>query len=182
MSIKRKLIAAITFAFAVVLFTAVVPAQDPNTDNKNVQKRERREMRDGRCDRCQGMGRNFRGGRRSGLMRELRWAGLTEAQKVQVKTIMDARRASMQGSREEIKPILQAKRDGTITAEQQERLNAFKARMKEDAKQTREQVLAILTPEQKAAIEQKKAEMKQKREQFRQMRENKKPQTENKPN
>ncbi|MBK7709277.1 MAG: Spy/CpxP family protein refolding chaperone [Acidobacteria bacterium] len=96
---------------------------------------------------------------------------MTEDQKAQFKTIMESRRNAFAGNREEMRTLMTAKRDGTITPEQQQKLEAFKAEMKENGKKTHEQVLAILTPEQRAQLDARKEEMKRKREERRQLRE-----------
>lgn len=180
MSLKSKIFSAVISAFAVITFTTFVSAQETNTDTQKdtTQKREWRGKRDGKRD---GMRRGFRGGRGG---RFLRGIELTDAQKEQIRTIHESNKAGFQANREEMKTLMKAKRDGSITAEQQTRLDTLREQMKANAKQVNEQVMAILTPEQRAEIEKRKAEMKQRREEFRQkrqeMRQNK--QTEQKDN
>ena len=180
MSLKRKIISAVTSAFAIIAFTTFISAQETNTDTQKdtTQKREWRGKKDGKRD---GMRRGFRGGRGGGMLRGIE---LTDTQKEQVRTIMESKKAGFQATREEFRTLKQAKRDGSITAEQQTRLDALKQQMKADAKQTHEQIMAILTPEQRTEIEKRKAEMKQRREEFRQKRQEKQqnPQTEQKDN
>lgn len=181
MSLKTKFISALTAGTAIIAFSTFISAQETKTETRPeaTQKQEHREWRGGRRD---GMGRRdgkgmCRGGmfsRRGGMMRGLRGIELSEGQKLQVKTIMENRRSSFSVNREEMKTIMTAKRAGTITPDQQQRLDALKTQMKENARQSREQILAILTPEQRAQMEAKKAEMKQRREQRRQLREQKK--------
>lgn len=180
MSLKRKIISAVTSAFAIIAFTTFISAQETNTDTQKdtTQKREWRGKKDGKRD---GMRRGFRGGRGGGMLRGIE---LTDAQKEQVRTIMESKKEGFQATREEFRTLKQAKRDGSITAEQQTRLDALKTQMKADAKQTHEQIMAILTPEQRDQIEKRKAEMKQRREEFRQKRQERQqnPQTEQKDN
>jgi len=168
MSFKNKLFSALTMAFALFAFSTFVSAQEtPKTDSDNTQKQEKREWRKGKRD---GMGKGFRrGGRGGGFMRGLRGIELTDAQKEQIRTIMEANRPD-QTSMEEFKTLHQAKRDGTITAEQKERLKTLRQQSFEKQQAVHNQVLAILTPEQRQQIEQRKAEMKQRREERRQQR------------
>jgi len=70
-----------------------------------------------------------------------------------------------------MRTLHEAKRSGTITAEQEARLQAIRAEEKNKAKSVHEQVLAILTPEQKAQLEQRKQEMRQRMEERRQQME-----------
>ncbi len=174
MSLKRKIIAALTSVAAVITLATFVSAQDVKTETKtDGQKQMKREMRGGRFGKRDGMG-SRRGKKRHGMMRGLRSVNLTEDQKTQLRTIMQSRKNSQIVNREEMRTIISAKRDGTITPEQTQKLDAFKAEMKENSKRTREQILAILTPEQRTQLEAKKEEMKRRREERRQLRDQKK--------
>jgi periplasmic protein CpxP/Spy len=180
MSLKRNFFSAITLAFALGAFSTFVAAQDsnPNKDQNSTQKQRKFERREGFR---KGNGQGMRGG---GVLRGLRGIDLTDAQKEQIRTIMESKRNSFQGNREEMRNLMQAKRDGSITAEQQEKLKAMRDQMRADAKQIEEQVLAILTPEQRTQLEQRKEEMRKLREERRQMRRQNRqtPQTENQDN
>jgi len=174
MSLKRKILTGITSGFAVVALSSFVMAQDnrTTTPQDNTQKTERREGKRGFGKR-DGM---RRGGGRGFGMQGLRQLNLTDAQKEQIRTIMESKRGkveSNQAQREELRQIFEAKRNGTITAEQETRLKAFHDQRKAEMRQTHEQILAILTPEQKAQLEQFKQERKQRRQEFRQKRQNK---------
>jgi periplasmic protein CpxP/Spy len=165
MSFKNKLFSALTMAFALFAFSTFASAQaTPKTDSDNTQKQEKREWRRGKRD---GMGKGFRRG--GGFMRELRGIELTDAQKEQIRTIMEANRPD-QAAMEEFKTLHQAKRDGTLTAEQQERLKTLRQQAFDKQQAVHSQVLAILTPEQRQQIEQRKAEMQQRRQERRQQR------------
>ena len=176
MSLKNKFISVITLAFAVVALTTFASAQDTTkTDTDTTQKQEKRERRGGFGNR-DGMG----GKRRGGMMRGFRELNLSDTQKEQIRTIMQANRPD-QATMEEMRTLHQAKRDGTITAEQQERMKALKEQAREKGKSVHQQVLAVLTPEQLQQLEQKKQEMKQRREERKQLRQQN-PQTEKKDN
>jgi Spy/CpxP family protein refolding chaperone len=99
MSFKNKFFSALTMAFALLAFSTFASAQEtPKTDSDNTQKRE---WRKGKRD---GSGKGFRrGGMRGGkYLRGFRDLNLTDAQKAQVRTIMEANRPD-QAAFEEMK-------------------------------------------------------------------------------
>ena len=100
----------------------------------------------------------------------LRGIELTDAQKEQVRQIHEANKPS-QAQMDEMRSLHEAKRNGTITAEQEARLQSIMAEGKNKAQSVHEQVLAILTPEQKAQLEQRKQEMRQRMQERRQQME-----------
>ncbi len=167
MSLKNKFFSALTMSVALVAFSTFAAAQETTTtDSDNTQKRE---WRKGKRD---GMGKGFRGGGGGMMMRGFRDLNLTDAQKTQIRTIMEANRPD-QGTMEEMKAIRQAKRDGSITAEQTERLKTLRQQSRDKGQVVQAQILAVLTPEQRQQLEAKKAEMKQKREERKLLRQQK---------
>jgi protein CpxP len=177
MSLKRKILTGITSGFALVALSSFAMAQDNSTttpQREDNQKSERRWGKRGGEGKRDGM---RRGGHRGGFgMHGLRQLNLTDAQKEQIRTILESKRANReanQAQRDEIRQIFEAKRSGTMTADQQARLQAFRDQHREQARQLHEQILAILTPEQKAQLEQFKQERQKRREEFRQNRRNK---------
>jgi len=174
MSFKSKFFPAITLAVAVGAFSTYVSAQTTPapTGQDGVQKQEKRGGRG--FGRRGGHEKGMRGEHRGGKfgMHGLRGINLTDAQKEQLRGIMETNRPANQASHEEFRSLRQAKRGGTITAEQQERLQTLKEQMKQKSEQMKAQVLAILTPEQRTQLEQQKQEMQKKREERRQMRQN----------
>jgi Spy/CpxP family protein refolding chaperone len=176
MSLKRKILTGVTSGLALVALSSFAMAQDSSTTTPQQEnQKERKVWKRGGGDGTRG---GFRrgGGRHGGGLHGLRQLNLTDAQKEQIRTIMESRRGNREANqtqREELRQIIEAKRGGTITAEQEARLKAFKAERRENARQMHEQILAILTPEQKAQLEQLKQEIKQRRQEFRQNRRNK---------
>ena len=172
MSLKRKVISAIISIFAVVSFTTFVAAQNNSTNTQEQdsanqqQRRERRERRGG--GKRNGFGKERRGG---GMMRGLERLNLTDAQKQQIRTIMEANRPD-RNSFEEVRGLMEAKRNGTITAEQTEKLKAFHEAQKQKREEVKTQILAVLTDEQRAEYEKMKAERQQRREERQKMRQN----------
>ena len=85
---------------------------------------------------------------------------LTDAQKEQIKQIREANKAN-KADFDAIRPLMEAKRDGTITAEQKAQLKAFREDRQAKCKAVHEQMLNVLTAEQKATLEQKRTETKE---------------------
>lgn len=176
MSYKRKIASAIATGFAVVSFSAFASAQQDSTTSgqpqDSMQKQERGD-RKGYGRRGEG-GRAHRGGGKMG-MRELRQLNLTDAQKQQIRTIMETNRGAGKNSEnfQEMRQLVQAKRDGTITPEQKEQLKSYKQQMRQKAQATHQQVLAVLTPEQRTQLEQIKQQRREQKSERREMRRNK---------
>jgi protein CpxP len=174
MSLKRKILTGITSGFAVVALSSFAMAQDnrsTTTPQQDEQKSERKAWKRGGEGKREGFRRGGRGGGFG--MRGLRELNLTDAQKEQIRGILESKRANREANqtqREELRQIVEAKRSGTITAEQEARLKTFREQRREAARQLHEQILAVLTPEQKAQLEQLKQERQKRREEFRQRR------------
>jgi protein CpxP len=169
MSFKGKFLSGLTLAVAVGAFGTMASAQDtPQKDQ--TQKQEKPEGRRG----MHKMGEFGQGGEHRGGMFGLRSLDLTDAQKQQIKAIMETNRPD-QATMDEMRTLSQAKRDGSITADQQARLTQLRTDMRTHRELVHQQVLAILTPEQKQQLEQKQQEMKARREQWKQNRDMNKP-------
>ena len=172
MSLINKLFSILTVAVAVFAFSTFTLAQDdkaatPAPDKEKAEKHFKGEGRGMHKDRGEGKGFGHRHG---GMMQMMHELNLTEAQKTQMHAIMEANKPD-KATMEEMHTLAMAKHAGTITAEQQARLDTLKGEMQAKAKSVHEQMLNVLTAEQKAQLEQKKAEMKQRREERRQQRE-----------
>jgi periplasmic protein CpxP/Spy len=124
--------------------SSVTFAQDSNSQNSNPnaqQKAERKNKTDKRRD-----GRN-------GMMGGLNRLNLTDAQKQQIKDLRKNNQA-VAANRNEMRELMQARRNGTLTAEQQNRFNTLREQGRVNAEQMHRQILAILTPEQRQQLEQ----------------------------
>lgn len=177
MSLKNRLFSVLTVAIAGLVFSTFTLAQDnkavsPAPDKERAERQFRGE---GRGTHKHGEHDKGFGHRHGGMMHLIHDLNLTEEQKTQIHSIMDANKPN-QATRDEMRTLFEAKRSGTITAEQQSRLDTLKEQAKAKGKAAHEQVLNVLTAEQKAQLEQKKAEMKQRREEFRKQRELRRPQ------
>lgn len=172
MTFKRNISTVLTAAAGAVIFAGAAMAQDsttaaPKTGDK-VERHHRGDRKEGRGERGEFGGRHGKRGAFGGGM--FRGLNLTDAQKEQMKQIREANKPN-KADFDAIRPLMEAKRAGTITPEQQAQLKAFREDRMAKMKGIHDQMMNILTPEQKAQLEQRKVEMKQKREQFRQNRE-----------
>lgn len=171
MSLKNKLFSIAASGIAVAAFAGFAAAQQdststaPQTDANTQQTRKHDGFR-GRGGK-DGFGKGMRHG---GMMGEFRDLNLTDAQKQQIHSIMEANRPD-QNSFGEMKTLMDAKRSGTLTAEQEERFNTLRQEKRAKGKQTHEQMMAVLTDEQRTQFAQKHQEMKEKRKEMRQRRE-----------
>jgi Spy/CpxP family protein refolding chaperone len=82
-------------------------------------------------------------------------------------------KTSTQTQREELRSLAMKRRDGIITADEQARAKEIRTQLKASGEQMRNSVLAILTPEQKAQLNQMKEERKTRKLELRQNRQNK---------
>lgn len=175
MSLKQKLISTAALVFAIAASATLAAAQDTTTrssDSANApQKSERGRF--GKHDGERKFGREGRGDRGGGermMMHEFNRLNLTDAQKSQIKSLMESSRAANQGTYQEMRGLMMKKRDGSITADEQMRLKTLKEQTRASAEQTSDSITALLTAEQRAQLEQFKAERKQKMQERRQMR------------
>lgn len=179
MSLKNRFITVLSVAGATALLATASFAQDSNsttnpTDKAGApQKTERgfgkRGFGEGKFGGRHGeMG--MRHGRGMGMM--LHDLGLTDAQKTQIQSIMAANKPT-QEARDEMQTLMMAKRTGTLTTDQESRLTALRTGAEQKRIAVHEQILSVLTPEQKAKLDQRKQEMKQRMEQRKQWRQQK---------
>jgi Spy/CpxP family protein refolding chaperone len=163
MSFKHKFISAITLALAIGTFTTFVSAQDNSANNQqDSTKKERKFERRGEGFRGdKGMHGGKHGGDRM-LMGAIHRLDLTDAQKSQIKTILETNKPN-QTQFSEMRGLMQKKRDGSITEQEQARLEEIRTQAKASAEQTHNSILAVLTAEQRTQLEQMKQEMRERR-------------------
>ncbi len=158
MSLRSKFLPVLSLTLAVGAFSTLTFAQETTSSTPAPNKAEKHLK--GHGDK---MGRKGFGGRhgKRGPGMELRGITLTDDQKAQIKTIRQANKPD-QATMTELRTIREARKNGTaITPEQQARMKEFRERSMAKMKASHEQILAILTPEQKAQIETRKVEMRQ---------------------
>ncbi len=96
------------------------------------------------------------------LMGAIHRLDLTDAQKSQIKTILETNKPN-QAQREEMRGLMLKKRDGSITEQEQTRLKEIKTQLRASAEQSHNSILAVLTAEQRARLEQMKQEKHERR-------------------
>ena len=174
MKLSNKLFSAATMVFALFAFTAFVSAQTTTDQQKQQIYREKRMEKDGmRSDR--GM-RGHRGDK--GIMRGLHRLDLTDTQKTQIRGIMESNRTVNEPLYQELRSIMQKKRDGgTLTEADKSRLGTIKTQLKTSGDQTEQTILALLTADQMAKFNQMKVDskerMKKRKENRQERRQNK---------
>jgi len=172
MSLINKFSSILTVVIAVVALSTFTFAQEDKATTPTPEKDKAEKHfkgHNGHGFRKHGMRKGFKH-RQHSMMRMMHQLNLTEDQKAQIRSIKESNKAD-QATRDEMRTLFEAKRNGTITAEQKTRFEALREQKLAKAKSIREQIQHVLTTEQKAQLEQKKAEMKQRREEFRQKRE-----------
>lgn len=159
MSIKKIFLTG----FAVAAFGSLALAQggQPNPPQRDGGEGRRPDMkRDNRGgERGDGQGRGFGMMRRGGMSFER--LNLTDVQKQRIQTIQQSARSMREANKsqfEELGNLMRLKREGLLTGEQGTRLNALQvqmqSRMQADMEKMRNDILAVLTPDQKTLFEQ----------------------------
>ena len=169
--IKTLTIASLS---AVALAAPIAFAQSTTTTQDNQQVTGERRGGHGwgkGGDRKGGEGRGFRGGR--GGMRGMMFRGitLTDDQKAKMKEISQSFRTRTQSLHEQLRAkrqeLRQAGEGGTfnegLATQKLQESASLQAKLMGEQFKMRQEMLAILTTEQKAQIEQKRAEFKAKR-------------------
>ncbi len=132
-----------------LVFGAFAFAQQPVPQTQNQTPGAQRRQGFGQMGRRRAL-------RRRGMMggfRALRQLNLTDAQKQQARTIMQSNFASTKATREELAKLRSQRREGTLTPEQIARAKELRQQLQESRKGVRNQLAGILTPEQKAKLE-----------------------------
>lgn len=115
-----------------------------------------RGMRDGRPDGGRMGGRGM-GGMRRGM--DFDRLNLNDSQKQRIQALMESNRQSAEANRaqfEEMGKLMRLKREGLLTTEQGNRLTSLQAQMTSSREKMHNDILAVLTPEQKTLLEQMK--------------------------
>jgi Spy/CpxP family protein refolding chaperone len=157
--IKFNMVAVFILALGVFAGAALAQDTTPATPNQdNTQKQGKFERR-GEAGRRGGEG--FRGGHRGpeGMLREFHDLNLTDAQKAQIKTILDANKPD-QATIDQMKSLREARKNGTeLTADQKAQLKTAREAQRTKMESIHQQILAVLTPEQKQQLDAKHLEM-----------------------
>ena len=115
-----------------------------------------------------GMGRGMKGRRgQRGAFRAMRQLNLTDAQKQQAQSIVRANFESNKAVREELRQLLQKRREGATLGEvEQARARELRTQLHESRKNARLQLAGLLTEEQKSQLEERRKNRREKRERF----------------
>ncbi len=178
MALRKKLFTTTTLAVALGAFGVFASAQTtetPAADGTKMEKGDRKGGRGGKFGKRGGMrhgGHGMRGG-----MGMLRGIELTDAQKEQIKAIREANKPTGENKAlvDQIRETRKA--GGTISEDQKAQLKQLRDARKANMQAVHQQVLGVLTAEQRTQLEAKKAEMKTRMEQRRQLRQQKKTET-----
>lgn len=142
MFFRTKLKPTVLMLGLIITAGAAVPAQQVPTQNPN--------ERPGQIER---RGRGFRrgpGARGRLGPRMLRQLDLTDDQKSQVQAIVKQTFESNKATREELRQLVQKKRQGTLSADDEARARALHQEMRQAMTATQAKIAAVLTAEQKA--------------------------------
>jgi Spy/CpxP family protein refolding chaperone len=159
------------FAALIVIsaFSSIGFAQENQTGNnsQNSPQIERREKRFGK------MGGRMHGhhGHDKMLARMMSELNLSEAQKQQMDTIAENYKNSTEPQKQELRAIWSQKQTGaTLAPEQETRAREIVSQMRAAKRKMNDEMLALLTPEQRQQFDQKREEMRQRRQQQHQIR------------
>lgn len=156
MSLRTKIFSVGAVSLALVFSALTVSAQEAGkTDDHKVKHKTGKQMR-GKMSRHSGM-------------RGLRGIELTDTQKEQVRLIRESMRTD-EATRTEMRTIMQAKRDGTITDVQKARMESLRTQAMERQELVRIQIEGILTPEQKQILETRRVERQKRMEERKKIR------------
>ena len=130
-------------------FGAVAFAQQPSPQTQNPTPGAQQRQEFGQMGRRRAMRRRTT----MGGFRVLRQLNLTDAQKQQARTIIQNNFASTKATREELANLRSQRREGTLTPEGMARAKELRKQLQESRPGVRNQLAGILTPDQKAKLE-----------------------------
>lgn len=140
-----------------ILFVAAAAAQQPE-QSQAPSPTATLERRHGRGE---GPGHGDAGYMRHALAQ----LNLTEQQRQQVRSIIERFRTSTGAQREELRQLHQQREQGTLTAEQIERARALRQQIQEASRGMDNEIMGLLTAEQRAQLDQIRENFRARREQ-----------------
>ncbi|MGI8654431.1 MAG: Spy/CpxP family protein refolding chaperone [Pyrinomonadaceae bacterium] len=149
-----------TLAFAQTT-THTAPPTRPDPGASQQQQRRGGERGMGKRHGRMGEGRENHEG--MGALRLMRELDLTDAQKQQARAIMERYAASTKTQREELRGLREQKEQGTLTADAKAKAKSARMQLAESNKNMHNELLAILTPDQRAKFEKLEKEHKNER-------------------
>jgi len=166
MSVRNKLIGVATTAALVSAVGGMALAQQPQ--GPPGAQGPRAEHMGRRGDRGEGRMRDREMGPQ--MFREL---GLTDAQKEQLRVAGKQVREATRTQREELRQLAEKRRDGSWTAAEEARAKALREEIQASMRNSHANLLAILTPEQKAKLQELRKERLEHRGEMRERHRNK---------
>ena len=88
-----------------------------------------------------------------GEMRGFRQLNLTDQQRQQMRSIMQAQGQGSQAQRQEMRQLMEKRRAGTLTAQDETRAKELRQQLMESRQGVGTQMMNVLTPDQKAKME-----------------------------
>ncbi|MBV9216016.1 MAG: Spy/CpxP family protein refolding chaperone [Acidobacteria bacterium] len=181
MPLKYRSIGVLSVALGIATLSTAAFAQDdksktPTTNAPDQVRKHDRQFGQGRFGKGQdgqfggrgghGMGPGGKFGRGGMFGRGFANLNLTDDQKAQIRSIRESAKPD-KAVMDELRTIMQAGRDGTITDAQKARAKEIRESMGAKAKGIHEQILNVLTAEQKATLAKEREDMKQRRDEMR---------------
>jgi Spy/CpxP family protein refolding chaperone len=161
MSLYRKFTGACVVLMIALACAGVGLAQDSGRAQE--EREAGRGQREGRRgERGRGPGHKM-----MGMMRGLRELNLTEAQSQQVRAFMERTVESTRPQREELMRLHEQREQGAGEGQPSERAKQLRGEIREAMERGRTEIAGILTPEQRARLEQMEQERKARHEERR---------------
>lgn len=162
---SRFVKAGVTLGF-VAAFALPSLAQQTSQQNNNATTQSQQEENVGRRGRSHQRQRDGE----DMMMGAMQKLNLTDAQRTQMRSIAERNAGSTKALREELRNLRVQSEQGTLTSEQQARLETLRAELRNSKKSSHAAMLNVLTSEQRTQLEALKAEAKTRREASRQRR------------
>ena len=163
MSLRREVFrASLWLSLVCALSGGAIYAQQPVQQEGNGGGQSQRENRMGR--RPGGPGRRGPGG---GVLRLMSQLNLTDAQQQQIRAIQQRFETSTKTQREELRRLHESNEGAEPSADTRARMQTLRGEMEQAMRSTHEEMLAVLTAEQRTQLEQLVKEQKARRKEMR---------------
>lgn len=162
MSLRSKLMGTAMAAALVSVLGVNAFAQEPQGPRPERGNRPDRIGRKGRIE-----GHEKLRGRGMGKMRFRSELNLTDAQKEQLRAAAQRNFEATKAQREELRQLAEKRRQGAFTTAEEARARALREEIRSSMQGRHNDLLAVLTPEQKAKLEQVRSERRERRQEMR---------------
>lgn len=158
----RRKMTVLVGSLALALATFVVASGQETQTQTTSGSPSAQQRREGRRAGRRQMRRR---GQRRGLG-ALRRLNLTDAQKQQAQSIMKSNFESNKAVREELRQLMQKRRQGTLSEAEQARGRELRKQLQDARQSARTQLSTLLTDEQKSKLEESRKNRRERRERF----------------